>query len=239
MSPCSTEEQLCPLTSGQGGGLRGPLESCVPHVYGCRAGGCHRCPRKPDEKGPSHQPGLRGGVGRRGQAWRCRRGRSEDVRGCSATKQSHRGSGAGPSRTGLCGVGGEQPTTGPGRPVELGGQGRRRETVPKQEKKLPRGPRRRPAGRTLSECRRAPAATAPSRSDCPRLTFSRSFPQPWRSEKDSRRGPEEAGVDERGKKPPRPACCPAPSRASASSAQVGRRQVRLWVEFRAVVITLD
>lgn len=46
-------------------------------------------------------------------------------------------------------------------------------------------------------------------------------------------------MDERGKKPPRPACCPAPSRASASTAQVGRRQVRLWVEFRAVVITLD
>lgn len=64
--------------------------------------GVTRCPRKPEEKGPSHQPGLRGGVGRRGQAWRCRRGRSEDVRGCSATKQSHRGSGAGPSRTGLC-----------------------------------------------------------------------------------------------------------------------------------------
>lgn len=132
---------------------------------------------------------------------------------------------------------GGQPTTGRGRPVELGGQGRRRETVPKQEKKLPRGPRRRPAGRTLSECRRAPAATAPSRSDCP--LFSHSFPQPWCSEEDSRRGPEEAGVDERGKKPPRPACCPAPSRASASTAQVGRRQVRLWVEFRAVVITLD
>lgn len=98
-----------------------------------------------------------------------------------------------------------QDTTGQGRLIKLGGQGQRQGMVQKQEKTLLRIPQGRRAGRMLSECRQAQATTAPSRSNCPRLTFFHSFPPPWSSEKVSWRGPEEAGVEERGKKPPRPA----------------------------------